>query len=278
MGGIPSFSTCENAGGDGPLDYPYEGVIDNLASVDLTLLSCLDAFEDLPDSSFYLQEDGSNKVLGVWYTAQGDGGLMTVSVCELSSAETTVLVFEGETCSNLDCIDGVYDEAGCAFSWNSSFVEYSLLVLGTEVDTFELSVTSTGPTSVPNDKCDSAPFLEIDFPPIFGSTNPATLDDDAPTCSNIEVDSPGVWYAVLGTGERLLASTCFGSDYDTKLHIYQGSSCASLECVIANDDGPASCGFQSSAEWDTSPGTLYYILISGFSSTGRYGIEVTSIS
>jgi hypothetical protein len=40
-------------------------------------------------------------------------------------------------------------------------------------------------------------------------------------CGNIVHNSPGVWYTVVGTGDRLTASTCLeGTSYDTAINVY----------------------------------------------------------
>ena len=141
-------------------------------------------------------------------------------------------------------------------------------------------ITSSGPSFAPNDACEDAALLTINDPPVAGTTVPATEDFSMFDCG-LDIESPGVWYSVIGTGERLRASTCFGTDFDTKLHVYRGA-CDVLACEAANDDSEVNelfCGFKSSVEWDSFPNVEYHILISGFDgSTGRYGIDVISIS
>ena len=128
-GYIDTFSTCDTAGGPIPFEYPYQGDTDKLASVNPLLLDCLDGNFAVPGGAeSYWQEAGSNKVQGVWFYTKGDGGQMTASVCDRTSSSTTLIVLDGEECGTADCVSGAYDEAGCSFTWNASFVDYSLLV------------------------------------------------------------------------------------------------------------------------------------------------------
>jgi hypothetical protein len=57
-------------------------------------------------------------------------------------------------------------------------------------------------------------------------------------------------------------STC-GSNFDTLLTVYTGSSLAGLNPVQSNDDAGGSCGFQSRASFDATAGVSYKIAVDG---------------
>jgi hypothetical protein len=69
-----------------------------------------------------------------------------------------------------------------------------------------------------------------------------------------------VWYRLTSpvTG-RVTVNTC-GSDFDTLLAIYTGTSVGALTEVASNDDG---CGPQSSATFSVTAGTTYYAAVDG---------------
>ena len=101
----------------------------------------------------------------------------------------------------------------------------------------------------------------------------------------------GVWYRSVGTGTRLMASTChqgvYGSDgttgnvaattsspgtvtdFDTQISVFRGG-CRTLECVGANNDR---CGSQSAVNFLMDEGEVFYVLVHGAGeSTGSFGL------
>ena len=101
---------------------------------------------------------------------------------------------------------------------------------------------------------------------ITGNTSTATPDAVA-TCVTSLSSAPGVWYTFAGDGSITTLSLC-GSSFDTKIGVFSGS-CASLTCVTGNDDF-ASCGLQSQVTFQTTTGTNYYILVTGFSTATEH--------
>ena len=82
-----------------------------------------------------------------------------------------------------------------------------------------------------------------------------------------------------GTGTSLTASTCNDeTDFDTMLSVYSGSSCASLTCVVHNDDG--FCAIRSSVssvQWTAELGVTYFLVVHGYGGdNGRFGLSFTS--
>lgn len=123
----------------------------------------------------------------------------------------------------------------------------------------------------PNDLCANASPLSLNVP-AAGSTTDATVDPGAGTYCGTSITSPGVWYAIDGTGNTMTASLCTGTSYDTKISVFCGD-CASPICVAGNDDA---CSVQSEVSWCSSAGSTYLILVHGFSSSvGDFTIVVT---
>jgi hypothetical protein len=138
---------------------------------------------------------------------------------------------------------------------------------GNDAGPFVLEITSSGPPEVANDFCENAEALVIAADaPVISTTSSATLDENAPACGEAGVPtSPGTWYTIEGTGVDLIASTCFGSDFDTKVSIYLGAAqgpggaCDALICVDGNDDR---CNLQSEVQWFAADGVTYHVLVS----------------
>ena len=78
-------------------------------------------------------------------------------------------------------------------------------------------------------------------------------------------DTSSVWYKVRSATTRTIeASTCHPlTDFDTKIHIFQGSCTSSGSCIGGNDnyDSPGRC---SLTQWTATAGTDYYILVHAF--------------
>lgn len=112
-------------------------------------------------------------------------------------------------------------------------------------------------------------FMITPGTPVTSTTVGSTFDNVG-TCNTTNT-SPGVWYSVIGTGGILTLETCGGSTaFDTKLSVFTGT-CGALVCEIGNDDF---CGLQSQVTVNTTPGTIYYILVHGFgAATGTFTLS-----
>jgi hypothetical protein len=125
--------------------------------------------------------------------------------------------------------------------------------------------TSPSPSSPKplNDQCVGATDISIETGSLIGSTLFATSESMQATCSQVTLESPGVWYRTEGTGGLMTATTCgAATDFDTKLSVFEGKSCLDLQCVSANDNTfNGGCNFSSTANWQSEVGMLYYILV-----------------
>ena len=127
-----------------------------------------------------------------------------------------------------------------------------------------------------NDFCVDALPIPCGTTQVFGSTVGA-INDIAPFCGTSDGTGGGVWYTVLGNGQNINITTCAaGSNYDTKIRVYDGS-CGALNCVTGNDDDACSFSFlRSRVDWNSIAGTTYYVLVHGFSSAeGDFELEIT---
>ena len=129
------------------------------------------------------------------------------------------------------------------------------------------AATPTSPSGLFNDACGSA--TTIDGAPYSSSmaTNAATTDatDPAPSCGN-HSRGKSVWYRFTAPSNGTLTVNTFGSNYDTILAAYTGS-CNSYTAVTGacNDD---TSGAQSRISFTATGGTMYYFLVTAYSSNG----------
>lgn len=213
---------------------------------------------------------------------EGTGTLLTASLCnDDTDYDTAISVFTGD-CVDLECVAGNNDSdrSECGLKSELTWLTkpgrtYYLLIHGydTRVGNFGLVMNEPEP-AVSNDYCvDALPLLPSSNV-ITGSTIDATMDDTLP-CSDIEQNGPGVFYTVVGTGERLVASTCNtnenqGTSLDTKISVFTGS-CGNLTCTLADDDY---CDLQSRLVWLSEANTTYYIMVHGEDSVGDFHLVV----
>jgi hypothetical protein len=108
----------------------------------------------------------------------------------------------------------------------------------------------------------------------------------APFCKSVVYDGRGVWYSFVGTGRKLLFTTCNpGTTFDTAIMLYCGS-CAggnfsTLNCVAANDSadpqgcGPGGMADGSSLQVETAVGVPYVLAVFGVAgSEGNFQMSI----
>jgi hypothetical protein len=283
---IPALGACTAL-----LAAPALGNPPNDDCADAILLSCgqvvsgstVTAEED-PEAADTDCDGFDSDTGGVWYRIIGNGLTMVVSTCSpLTDFDTEVGVFVGD-CDRLFCVGG-NDDIGCEANSLASQVAWlsipgeEYLIFVTECcsgpGTFQLTVDCYK-ESPPNDFCADAIPLSVPSS-ILGQTVTATTDAFVADCGQ---EAPGVWYAVVGTGGTMTATTCsLQSTYDTRIGVYCGT-CFDLTCVADNDD---SCGIDaglaSTVEWCSVAGAAYFILVNGFDDEiGKFRLTVTSDS
>jgi hypothetical protein len=83
--------------------------------------------------------------------------------------------------------------------------------------------------------------------------------------------SPNIWYRYTATRTGEVTISLCGSEYDTKLAVYTGTSCypSSGRLIACNDD---SCGWQSEVTVSVIAGNSYLIEIGGYGSHTGQGV------
>ena len=136
-------------------------------------------------------------------------------------------------------------------------------------DTCSITYTWTISTATP---CESAIAIACGEQ-VTGSTVGASNDDSLPFCGTDLTAGPGVWYVLSGTGDAFdITADTFGSTFDTKLGVFEGS-CDNLVCVSGDDDDSGT--LQSKVEFVSTEGVDYYIYVTGFQQeAGDYTLTV----
>jgi hypothetical protein len=125
-----------------------------------------------------------------------------------------------------------------------------------------------------NDDCVNA--VPVSCGNSYTGSNVNATNDGVPSQASggeATVDN-GVWYVYTPsvTGEQVTASTCAGTAFDTRIHVFQGA-CGSLIGVAGADD---ICGVQSTVTWNALPGTTYYIAVEGYGgANGTFNLAMT---
>lgn len=224
---------------------------------------------------------GSNTVSNdIWYNYFSTcTGTLTVSTCGDADFNTKVAVYNGCSCpvtggGLVSCND---DGGGCAGGTSE------VVMSATQGTCYKIRVGGRPGTSgtgnltiacVGNDSCPAA--ADVSVPSVTaGATINANVDNGFPVCGPT-VTSPGVWYRATGTGGSMTASLCGNATFDTRLAVYQGSSCGALSCVAGANN---TCGNQESVTWCSTSGQTYYILVHGSSGLeGTFNLNMSSQS
>jgi len=125
--------------------------------------------------------------------------------------------------------------------------------------------------------CENAWFVQRGALPYRLEDDTIMSNESFSACDNKTMR--GVWVTVIGTGTKLVATTCDShTGYDTVLELYDhcpdGSPFQRRYCLMVNDDNP-SCGRSSEIEWASTSGQYYWIFVTGFGgSTGVFVLNV----
>ena len=84
-----------------------------------------------------------------------------------------------------------------------------------------------------------------------------------------------VWWKWTATTTGTVEMNTFGSDFDTVLAVYTGSSVSSLSLVAANDDSSFPDALTSRVSFEAQAGTTYFIAVDGFlNETGHIMLDL----
>jgi len=227
--------------------------------------------------------DFSGSWEGTWYSVWGSSGWMAADVSQDGNALSGWLDYETAYYGNFGMpitgtVSGeVADMAGSIIVEGSTYrIQYTQAQLspsGTTLSgnytitedgvpwdggTFEMQKPSSGPE---NDYFADAATLSGASGQVFGSNLDATKENGEPDHAGY----PGgvsVWWKWTAPYNGDVVIDTFGSDFDTLLAVYMGSSVGNLDEIASNDQ--AAEGNQSEVSFVAVANTTYWIAVDGY--------------
>ncbi len=212
----------------------------------------------------------------IWYryTASCTGDV-TVSLSG-SEFDTELVVYNGGSCypassDMIEANDNYHTSLQSQITFAAIAGHKYLIEIGghdSAVDEGRLSITCSGqgvPAAV-KDKCSDAlnggNVKDLPF-----DTRNATFDGPGHCMT-----SPNVWYRYTATCTGEVTVSLLGSNYDTKLAVYDGGQCnpASNKLIECNDDFGS--GYQSQVTFEAVLGNQYLFEIGGYGSATGEGV------
>lgn len=231
---------------------------------------------------------------GVWYRITGTGRPLVASTCSsILNFDSQLNVFSGG-CEALECIafSGGYGACDQSFFGDARVVfntvegvEYYILVTGSfqsAIGDFELTIAEAQSPS--NDLCSDAIELKPETGGIIGSISDATSFWGLNFSCAYNVDTPVVWYSLMGTGDVYAISTCSTTlNFNSGLSVSTGS-CGSQECIAFRAYSNFSCSDTSHSAApviiSTDFGTEYLIAVEGlnYPAEGDFELTISTVS
>jgi hypothetical protein len=215
----------------------------------------------------------------VWYRVQIPSMADVKIDTSLSNFDTVIRVYTGTALSNLSpvaCNDQFtgHDQAQLVFRAQGN-TSYYVQVGGYFNSQGDLRIRFTQALPAPaNDNFAAASAVA---PPAqrTADTRGATGEAFEPdTCGAAPIGST-VWYRITGGGSLVTIDT-FGSNFDTVLAVYTGSTVGGLNLVACNDDSSNAGTFvlQSRVAFTAQAGVQYVVQVGGYSGATGSGLVV----
>ncbi len=220
---------------------------------------------------------GPRAVRGAWHKFVGTGTTMKFSVCnDGTDFDARVSLFTG-SCGQLSCVantESVCGENDEILVTTHVGMDYYLFVHGSDSVSIGNYLLTIEEAQI-NDSCGVSSPLELTgSPQYFGSTLSASNSTAIGCSGEAMVESKGLWYSFVGTGEQISLSTCASeTDFSTDIRVYSGS-CSEFVCIP--DVSVTKCGEQSMASFRSTIDEVYYARIGGvdFTDAGSFILEV----
>ncbi len=206
----------------------------------------------------------------VWWTwTAPSSGLVTIDT-HGSNFDTLLAVYTGTSVSSLTRVASNDDDtANRTLTSRVTFnavagVTYHIAVDGYDgaQGTIQLHLQEALPPA--NDNFANAVALTENSASWSGTNIGATKETGEPTLVAGNAGGASVWVTWTPTNSELATISTYGSNFDTLLGIYTGSSLGALSLVASDDDNFAMRSLTSVVTFNAQAGVTYHILIDGY--------------
>jgi len=198
----------------------------------------------------------------VWYRWQAPTSDTATFATTGSNFDTLLGVYTGESVSSLTTIasnDNVNGQLQSRVSFaTTAGTVYLIAVDGLNAATGDSKLNWNPPS---NDSFANAQLISGAFGNAIGRNTGATKDPGEANHANNE-GGASVWYKWVAPSNGSVTFKTKGSNFDTLLGVYAGSSITSLTTIASNDDDDI--GQTSKVTFAASAGVTYYIAVDGF--------------
>jgi subtilisin family serine protease len=224
--------------------------------------------------------EASSPIESVWWSwTASSHGIVTFSTAD-SNFDTTLAAYTGSTIPSLTLV-AFDDDSGPGSTSTMSFEV-------TPGETYAISVDgyagSKGSISLsvsfvetegrePNDLFASRTAINAPNAVVNGSNMRAHAETGEPNHAGFSTPIQSVWWSWTAPSAGLVNFNTLGSDFDTMIAVYTGTSLNTLVEVSSNDDASASTK-TSSTTFETTAGQTYVVAVDSFgNATGSIQLE-----
>ncbi|MGC8829233.1 MAG: S8 family serine peptidase [Verrucomicrobiia bacterium] len=191
-----------------------------------------------------------------------------------SDFDTILAVYTGnniidlvEIVSNDDVASGEYSSKVQFYATQGIIYQIAIAGYESACGKYYLTINKiTGGGTVPNDMFTNAITISQLNSPLFGSNIGATKENGEPNHAG-NSGGASVWYKWTAPSNSIIVISTEGSDFDTLLAVYTGSTLQNLVAVASNDDDYYGSGF-SKVTFNAISNQTYYIAIDGYAYSG----------
>jgi len=204
----------------------------------------------------------------VWYTWTAPAsGRVTIDTAG-SSFDTTLGVYTGSTVSTTTAVAtnddiSVYNANSVVSFMATAGVTYHIAVDGYAAASGSIVLNLAETVAPANDAFSAAHSLAGRGVTWTGTNVGATRQSGEPYIAN-NGGGASVWVAWTAPTSGAVSLNTYGSNFDTMLGVYTGSSVSALTLVASNDDDPAGWTLTSALTFNAVAGQTYYFAIDGY--------------
>ena len=198
-----------------------------------------------------------------------------------SDFDTTLGIYTGSSVSSLTTIASNDDnEQGIGGSSEVTFsaisgTTYQIAVDGWGSDTGNINLALNIAVAPINDNFANRSILTGNTVTATGSNIGATGETGEPDHADALTPLNSVWWSWTATTNGTVIVNTLGSDFDTTLGVYTGSSVSSLTTIASNDDNEQGIDNSSEVTFSAISGTTYQIAVDGWDrNTGNINLDL----